>query len=205
MKIEDEKYECPKCGAVHQYQYPFCANCRHPNPFRPSYEDDLKNRQVNSNRQIAILAADVHTIRALKGKDDKKRALKSAMKENRFIIHIIRYTYDPNIQLGFTSKDLNEYLPEPHPESYLRSILKLRSLKKIGKAHAIRRWNGMLLSLPDEFQEVANGIIDKDLNIGLSVKDINQVLKRIGEEPIQIPKRRLKRKSKKKKLKKRIK
>lgn len=182
-----EEWICKDCGASHLFHFRYCANCKKVNPIKSKYTTIISKKEytIVGLEQCASLVAMVVTMRGCSSSSLRKTILKENIERNPFIEPILRLTYNTKISLIFRKSDLSIYPAEHGPSSNIRDILKQVIHRQTGRGLAAGRWNAMLIRLPDEFTEVLNGIIGRNLRLGLNLKSINQVLERLELEPIR--------------------
>lgn len=137
--------------------------------------------------QISRLVAIVHSMQGLRSKKTKKMLLYHGLKKAKYLVKYLRMTYDPNYNFGFTWADIEAN--RKRPEYVFERIKRLEEFpevnKNAGSGLKAARWVAFVNCYSKGFQSVLDGMVTGDLGIGLSVKGVNQVLKKLDIDPIQ--------------------
>ena len=191
MKLQKVRYDCPNCLA--RVHYPpkkeKCPCCKKKIPL-DEWEHFQEERIIKQKKprpgekQVIRLAALVSTLQTSPGSKLKKRILAEALENDPALIKWIYLTYDPQQRLGFKSADLPEKYEASSVEN-VRDIIKGRRNKQIGRKLAAARWAGICECMGEPFKGVLYGVIDGSLKIGLNLKGINSVLRKIGQKQIK--------------------
>lgn len=162
------KYECVYCGAVHHWKFQKCSRCKEKNP----------NVKVESS-----FTAMVHAVHGTPGSEMKRYLLLCTLRENPYLIRILRLAFD-NTDLGFTSDDVKR-AKLSDIQYTCEEILADRIKNRITSKVAASRWKSMVRDIGDPFKEVLNNLLDKKIKLGLNVKGINRVFRKLGEREIE--------------------
>lgn len=126
----------------------------------------------------------LNTLQATSSTNDKLKILK--MNENEIIKTIISYTYDKvKFSYGVSLKVLdltNTHNNTSNLDDMFKLLNKLNNRTVTGNS-AIAKCNDMLISLDKDNSEIFKRIIDRDLKIGLNVKQFNKVFKNLILKP----------------------
>ena len=154
----------------------------------------MGNRQLNEER-LRRLWAVITALRGLPSGKARGMHLQRAIKADPYLKQFLTLVYDPRHKWCITSHEARA-IAKKYPGSDPTSVESFPTINRVlddirGNPHlrteAALAWVFVTRPLPRELRTVADMLLDKDLQCGLTHRIVNKVMENLGYPPYPIP------------------